>query len=760
MYNTSRNHRPPNGSESKSIDEPLPVILAGPIVRRCEYDSSNETATVNIWLATSKNFESITISVSNVSASGYPIMITSDTNSTFQNIQISDYFWVWMLKVKFNTGVEELNNNIVNENIESYLKIKNEENQPSIIINNLKISPEFSKSIPDENWLKKTISFYPDPKPLASETLFAYDIHFLSKSTIVESGENLSSYKFDSLAGVMNGDISAITLGELELPIFSVQIENQSLKCLFGSCRKAHGPGKDASIGMGIELEQALDSEDKEFPNALFLTGDQIYADDVHNSLLATIESLVDKLNIKKHIEGPGSHDNNKKAYISKLEFDRKSYSGLSGFTSTDSENHLRDFGEFSALYLIMWNSNLWNQNSKIKDILKDAYEGTKSIRRVLANVPTYMIIDDHDVTDDFYFDDKWKTKVLQSASGRRIVSHALANYWLFQAWGNTFEGIPDNFSEMINGYTMGNESEQYDYDKTFTEYHEWSFISPTDPPAIFLNTRTQRKSEKEAEEEYRETISGPILINNAEYKILNTLMNDQIGDLNNRPIVFVSPSPILTLSAVEAGIDLVVKDSLAGDKETFNTNPHTFHQFFQFIKTLNPSHLIIISGDVHYATIGYGELRSLESDSEIYISQFTSSALKNKIDHWKPRYGLMLTDNQIGYLHERNYYYKRNGEKIDQWKFNEKETDTVFADYKENISHFYNDLISDFSLKYDFVSTNQYVESSFHNKAYKNNNFGYLEKLASSTKVSVSIRNSKNEECVTFEGDTEEWPI
>lgn len=768
MYNSARNHLPPKGSEPKSKDEPLPVILAGPIVRRCEYDSSNETATVNIWLATSKNFESICAGTLNISTIGELICAAPEISSTFDVVKVSDNFWVWMLKIKFDTNVDSLNEVISQNNRDktlSEIETRRNNNKVKHIIGgnifDVDITPPATVSTSVVSPLSEIQQRHISVTPLASKAIYAYDINFLSKkvatddcdSTCIE--ENYESQTLTEIMGVDMGDekegIKAITLSHLALPIFSVQTEEQSLKCLFGSCRKPHGIGKDASIGMELKLINSIlkfgvIDGDKDFPNAQFLTGDQIYADDVHSDLLdLLIEPLAKKLKIKEYLESPGEHNNVKQAKdIRKDAFSREKYVEASKFTSTDSENHLRDFGEFAAMYLIAWNSKLWDQNSKIIDSLKDAYEGTKSIRRVLANVPTYMIIDDHDVTDDFYFDDKWKTEVLKSASGRRLVSHALANYWLFQAWGNTFEGIPDKFSEMINGYTQGNESEKYDYDKTFTEYHKWSFIAPTDPPAIFLNTRTQRKSEIEAEEEYRETLSGPILINDEEYtRLADLVKKDSQSRYENESVIIVSPSPILTLSAVEAGIDLVVKDSLAGDKETFNTNQHTFYQLCQFIGTeIKPAHLIIISGDVHYSTIGFGKLIDLDS-KDIYVSQLTSSALKNKVTEGA-FYGLWLTIKQIGQSLNKSYYYRRNGRKIESWG----QVDGTAKILQNN-----------FSLKYDFVSVGS-TRVLYHNRAFLDSNFGFLEKSSSKTTITASIRNSNNEECIGFEGDTKKWPI
>ena len=58
-------------------------------------------------------------------------------------------------------------------------------------------------------------------------------------------------------------------------------------------------------------------------------------------------------------------------------------------------------------------------------------------MRRALANVPTYMVFDDHDVTDDWNLGRAWRDRVFTSPLGRRIVMNALVAYAVFQDWGN-----------------------------------------------------------------------------------------------------------------------------------------------------------------------------------------------------------------------------------------------------------------------------------------------------------------------------------
>ncbi len=68
---------------------------------------------------------------------------------------------------------------------------------------------------------------------------------------------------------------------------------------------------------------------------------------------------------------------------------------------------------------------------------LTSFYDSLPRVRRALANVPTYMVFDDHDVTDDWNLGRAWRDRVFTSPLGRRIVMNALVAYVVFQDWGN-----------------------------------------------------------------------------------------------------------------------------------------------------------------------------------------------------------------------------------------------------------------------------------------------------------------------------------
>src|SRR5262249_5753611 len=69
-------------------------------------------------------------------------------------------------------------------------------------------------------------------------------------------------------------------------------------------------------------------------------------------------------------------------------------------------------------------------------------------VRRALANIPTYMIFDDHDVTDDWNMSLDFVNRVYSDSLGRRIVQNALVAYALCQHWGN----VPEQFQNDASG--------------------------------------------------------------------------------------------------------------------------------------------------------------------------------------------------------------------------------------------------------------------------------------------------------------------
>ncbi|WP_413935684.1 hypothetical protein [Nitrospira sp. BLG_1] len=69
-------------------------------------------------------------------------------------------------------------------------------------------------------------------------------------------------------------------------------------------------------------------------------------------------------------------------------------------------------------------------------------YNNLPKVRRALANVPVYMMADDHEVTDDWNLNPIWKDRVYTNPLGKTVLRNGILAYALFQGWGND----PDYF--------------------------------------------------------------------------------------------------------------------------------------------------------------------------------------------------------------------------------------------------------------------------------------------------------------------------
>jgi hypothetical protein len=68
---------------------------------------------------------------------------------------------------------------------------------------------------------------------------------------------------------------------------------------------------------------------------------------------------------------------------------------------------------------------------------LKIFLQTLPKVRRALANVSTFMIFDDHEITDDWNLNPSWRDRVFTSPLGKSIIRNGMLAYALFQDWGN-----------------------------------------------------------------------------------------------------------------------------------------------------------------------------------------------------------------------------------------------------------------------------------------------------------------------------------
>ena len=182
------------------------------------------------------------------------------------------------------------------------------------------------------------------------------------------------------------------------------------------------------------------------------MSGDQIYADEVGHPLMPRV------LRVAKDLIGVDEAD----VFGAPPPIGgRGPGTRALGYTGATA-NHLWSYGEFMAMYLLAWSPVLWpaalpefpTNPPLVPDVDPDVSEESwdedrlnvglfqsalPQVRRVLANVPSLMIFDDHEITDDWNIDLPWVNTVYASTNkaGRRAVTNGLLAYLLCQHWGN-----------------------------------------------------------------------------------------------------------------------------------------------------------------------------------------------------------------------------------------------------------------------------------------------------------------------------------
>lgn len=157
----------------------------------------------------------------------------------------------------------------------------------------------------------------------------------------------------------------------------------------FGSCRRSAPFDDDYLDALGADALVALVAAMRtqpttEWPDALLMLGDQVYADDPS-------EHIVERLH-ERHRQQGRDVDN-------------------------EVDGEILDFEEYTWLYEEAWME--------------------PSVRWLLSTVPTAMMLDDHDLRDDWNTSQSWRDWVTQQDWWRDRVIGAYGSYWVYQHLGN-----------------------------------------------------------------------------------------------------------------------------------------------------------------------------------------------------------------------------------------------------------------------------------------------------------------------------------
>jgi len=420
---------------------------------------------------------------------------------------------------------------------------------------------------------------------------------------------------------------------------------------LHGSCRKPHFHSDDALAQVDV-LHKIAFKKQNDFPDLLLMTGDQIYADDVAGPMLKAIHSVIDRLGLyHEALEGAVVTNTNELATHEHGYYEREQLlpqiatnTVLSSiffgakkkpvFTSVNAQNHLIGSAEIIAMYLLVWSDTLWADINIDKDGIPPKYHAIfdkehealngfvkqlPQVRRALAHIPTYMIFDDHDVTDDWNLTRGWEQEVYGNPLSKRMIGNALIGYLLCQGWGNAPKKVAPLIAKVQESMGESGLNSHDEIIDDLLDFDQWHYRLDTTPPIEVLDTRTQRwRSESNMNKP-----SGLM-----DWEALCDFQHSIIG---KESVIVVSAAPIYGVKVIEAiqKVFTFFGKALTVDAENWMAHKGTANvilNIFRHYKT--PPDFIILSGDVHYSFVYDVRLRFRRNSP--HITQFTCSGLKN----------------------------------------------------------------------------------------------------------------------------------
>ncbi|WP_432458839.1 alkaline phosphatase D family protein [Agarivorans sp. QJM3NY_25] len=435
-----------------------------------------------------------------------------------------------------------------------------------------------------------------------------------------------------------------------KLPGFKVP---QQINRLFhGSCRKPHFASAD---GLVMADRYLAEHPHAQWPSLLMMSGDQIYADDVATPMLVAIHQLIEQLAIAEESFTAAQIQNSQQLHRQQAHYMARQqllpveqqqggvakalFGGVKKpiFTSDSAQNHLISLAEVLAMYLLVWSPSVWKNidltppealkpeqlahYQQQREVITRFAADLTQVQRILAHLPSAMMFDDHDITDDWNLSAAWEQSAYSHAFSKRIIGNALCGYLLCQAWGNN----PQQFSaNMLNDLQAalqqpGCEAHLSLIDQLLS-FADWHYQWKTQPPLIVLDTRTHRwRSERK--------LSAPSGL--MDWQALTDLQQQLLG---LDAVIMVSPAPIFGVKLIEAIQRLFtwLGKPLLVDAENWMAHPGSANALLNLFRHPNtPRHFVILSGDVHYSFAYRIELRGQNAGPDIW--QITSSGIKNQ---------------------------------------------------------------------------------------------------------------------------------
>jgi hypothetical protein len=252
--------------------------------------------------------------------------------------------------------------------------------------------------------------------------------------------------------------------------------------------------------------------------------------------------------------------------------------------------------------------------------------DGAWKLRRVMANVPTYTIFDDHEVSDDWNLTGNNQDAMRAPGTlGRRLQANALAAYWACQGFGNAPAEFDALFKSAVSGFlTSKSTAGGLDYEKALLSRY-WGYRVDGYPLTFVLDTRTRREF---LESQKLASLMDPERIRDLRRQIVEA-NTTYAADRDAQSLLVVSAAPVLGFKSIER---LQLGASFAPkrlDGEPWIGSRAAYDELNDALSQTIFKECSIVSGDVHYAYV-----RKLDSTNvagePLAVFQFTSSATNN----------------------------------------------------------------------------------------------------------------------------------
>ncbi|MCT7654000.1 hypothetical protein MBH78_02835 [Oceanimonas sp. NS1] len=278
-------------------------------------------------------------------------------------------------------------------------------------------------------------------------------------------------------------------------------------------------------------------------------------------------------------------------------------------FTTSSAANHLITLAEVLAMYLLVWSPVPWrllpDDRPRLDGKLAERYQherdrlaafvdGLPAVRRLLANLPSLMIFDDHDVTDDWNLTAAWEESAYGHPFSRRIIGNALAGYLICQGWGNDPDAFAGEPLERLQAWSQDPTGAHQDrLIDSLLAFDGWQYQLDTKPRLLVLDTRTRRwRSES--------NFSRPSGL--MDWEALTELQGEM---LHQESVVVVSPTPVFGVKLIEViqKIFTWLGKPLLVDAENWMAHKGTANVILNIFRhARTPANYVILSGDVHYS--------------------------------------------------------------------------------------------------------------------------------------------------------------